>query len=165
MLRKAVLEDIPQIMDIINVSILEMHSYQNYQWDKNYPQISDFQADIEAEDLYVFERDGNLAALICVNYVEPDEYSDLKWSSPQKRMVIHRMSVHPEYRRTGLGSELMKFAEILARSRGCPYIRTDTNSKNEKMKTLFTKFGYTFIGEVNFPRKETPFYCYDKILD
>lgn len=165
MLRIAVLDDIPQIMDIITKTILEMHSYQNYQWDENYPQARDFQEDIVAGDLYIIERDANLVAFVCVNKIEPAEYADLEWSSSQQGMVIHRMSVHPDYRRTGLGVELMKFAETLARSNHIPYIKTDTNFKNEKMKTLFAKCDYKFIGQINFSDKDTPFYCYEKILN
>ncbi|WP_407310342.1 GNAT family N-acetyltransferase [Desulfosporosinus sp. SB140] len=165
MLRRAVLDDIPQIMDIIEKTILEMHSYQNYQWDENYPQTKDFQGDIEAGNLYVIERDGNLVAFICVNKVEPDEYCDLEWSSAQESMVIHRMSVHPEHRRNGLGIELMNFAETIARDSQITYLKTDTNSKNEKMKILFRKCGYKFIGEIKFPGKDAPFYCYDKIFE
>lgn len=164
MLRKAVLDDIPQIMEIIKKTILEMHSYHNYQWDDNYPQTRDFQKDIETGDLYIIERDAKLVAFVCVNNTEPAEYSDLEWSSSQQGMVIHRMSVHPDYRRTGLGIELMKFAETLARSNHILYIKTDTNSKNEKMNTLFAKCGYKFIGEIDLG-KDTPFYCYDKIVD
>ncbi|AFM41151.1 acetyltransferase [Desulfosporosinus acidiphilus SJ4] len=164
MLRRAIINDIPQIMAIIRETILEMHSYQNYQWDENYPQQSDFEVDIRAGNLFVKEREGNLAAFICVNRVEPEEYSTLQWSSPQEGMVIHRMSVHPNYRRCGLASELMQFAETLAQSLNFSYLKTDTNSKNEKMKSLFQKCGYRFVGEINFMGKEAPFYCYDKII-
>ncbi|MDQ7097040.1 GNAT family N-acetyltransferase [Desulfosporosinus sp. PR] len=163
--RKAVLDDIPQIMEIIKQTIPEMHSYQNYQWDENYPLAKDFQMDVEVGNLYVIEDRGELVAFICVNKVEPEEYSELDWSSMQESMVIHRMSVHPAYRRKGLGVELMNLAETIARKSHILYLKTDTNSRNEKMKTLFTKCGYGFIGEIRFPSKEAPFYCYDKLID
>ena len=44
------------------------------------------------------------------------------------------------------------------------YIKTDTYSLNKKMKSLFKKLGYKFIGEVKFLSKEKAFYCYEKIL-
>jgi len=163
-MRKAILKDIKDIMDIIRMTVIEMHSYYNYQWDEGYPQEKDFIADINEGDLYVAERDGKLVGFICVNKIEPVEYCGLDWSSAKKVMVIHRMSVHPEYRRNGLGLELMKFAEGLAQSININYLKTDTNSLNEKMKGLFLKCGYNFIGEINFLAKKTPFYCYDKIL-
>ncbi|WP_348982828.1 GNAT family N-acetyltransferase [Desulfosporosinus sp. Sb-LF] len=163
-MRKAQFEDINEIMDIIRLTIFEMHSYNNYQWDENYPQEKDFITDINEGNLYVLERDGRVVAFICVNQIEPEEYSELDWSSKEVGMVIHRMSVHPEYRRTGVGSKLMKFAEVLAKNNKINYLKIDTNSINEKMKALFIKCGYNFIGEMQFLGKEEPFYCYDKIL-
>ena len=103
-------------------------------------------------------------AFICVNKIEPAEYSGLNWSSTKDFMVIHRMSVHPEYRRSGLGLELMNFAEDLALKNNINYLKTDTNSINEKMKALFLKCGYDIIGEMSFLDKESPFYCYAKLL-
>ena len=81
----------------------------------------DFIADINEGDLYVSERDGKLVGFVCVNKIEPVEYWGLNWPSTKKVMVIHRMSVHPEYRRSGLGLELMKFAEVLAQSNNIDY--------------------------------------------
>jgi GNAT superfamily N-acetyltransferase len=163
-MRKAILNDILDIMDIIRMTVIEMHSYYNYQWDESYPQEKDFIADINAGDLYVSEKDGKLVGFVCVNKIEPVEYCGLDWSSTKKAMVIHRMSVHPEYRRNGLGLELMKFTEVLAQSKNINYLKTDTNSLNKKMKALFLKCNYNFIGEISFLKKETPFYCYDKIV-
>jgi GNAT superfamily N-acetyltransferase len=163
-MRKANLEDIKEIMNILRKTIIEMHSYHNNQWDELYPQEKDFMNDIHQGDLYVSERDGRLVAFICVNKLEPAEYRGLNWSSTKDVMVIHRMAVAPEYRRKGVGRELMTFAEDLAQKRTIDYIKTDTNSINEKMKALFTKCGYNLIGEMNFLGKETPFYCFDKRL-
>lgn len=163
-MRKAIVQDIIGIMDIIRMVVHEMHSYHNFQWDEFYPQKKDFLADISAGDLYVSERDGKLVGFVCVNKIEPVEYCGLDWSSRKDFMVIHRMAVDPAYRRNGVGRELMTFAEELALKSNIAYLKTDTNSINKKMKALFLKCGYNFIGEICFLGKETPFYCYDKRL-
>lgn len=163
-MRKAHLEDIKEIMIIIRKIIMEMHSYHNHQWDEFYPQEKDFIHDIQEGDLYISERNGKLVAFVCVNKIEPIEYSGLNWSSRKDVMVIHRMAVDPECRRNGVGRELMNFAEDLALKSNIDYLRTDTNSINENMKGLFLKLDYNFIGEISFLGKETPFYCYDKLL-
>jgi len=163
-MRQARLEDIKAIMDIIKKTILEMHSHNNFQWDDSYPQEKDFISDINEGDLYVSERDERLVAFICVNKIEPNEYSGLNWSSNQEGMVIHRMSVDPDHRRSGVGRELLSFAEDLALKNKITYLKTDTNSVNEKMNGLFIKCGYELIGEMSFLGKDTPFYAYDKRL-
>ncbi|SPF54158.1 Acetyltransferase, GNAT family [Candidatus Desulfosporosinus infrequens] len=164
MIRKAVSADIKEIMDIIRVTIIEMHSNYNQQWDETYPQEKDFIRDISCGDLYVLERDGKLIAFVCVNTVEPSEYKGLCWSQSKEAMVIHRMSVDPEYRRKGVAKELMIFAEDLAKIKSNRYLKTDTYSTNDKMNALFIKCGYNFIGEIRLIGKEKPYYCYDKVL-
>lgn len=164
MIRQAEFYDISSIMNIIDGTLKDMHSYNNYQWDENYPKEEDFIKDIKKKELYVEEIDKNIAGFICINKAQTPEYKQLTWSSHEEAIVIHRMAVATSYRRKGIGTKLMNFAEDLAKQQNIYYIKTDTNSLNVKMNNLFKKFSYNFIGEVNFPRKETPFYCYDKML-
>jgi len=161
MIRKAVLEDIDQIMDILDKTKSEMHIYNNFQWDENYPTKEDFINDIKKENLYCIEIEKSIAGFVCANTTEPSEYNGLNWSSTKMAMVIHRMSVNPEYRQRGIGTKLMKFVESVAIKDNIEYLKTDTYSLNVKMNNLFKKCGYNFIGEMNFLGKEKPFYCYD----
>jgi len=165
MIRKAVLEDLKAISKIIKETIVEMHSYNNYQWDENYPQEKDFIKDIENGDLFVAERDGILVGFVCVNKIEPIEYNGLNWSLNEDVMVVHRMAVNPSSRRSGIGTELMNFADDLALKNNIKYLKTDTYSINTKMKGLFARCGYKLVGEMNFLGKEKPFYCYEKVLN
>ena len=164
MIIKASSKDIKQIMLIINETIKEMKSYNNTQWDENYPQDKDFIKDIELGDLYVDKKDDRIMGFICVNYIEPVEYNDLNWSKDEKCMVIHRMAVNSECRNQGVGTKLMNFAEELAMKNGINYLKTDTYSINTKMNSLFRKFNYQLVGQMNFLGKEEPFNCYEKIL-
>lgn len=164
MIRKAVIKDVKDIMEIIKQTILEMRTYNNTQWDENYPHEKDFLNDIEKGDLFVVEREGKLVGFVCINKVEPVEYGELNWSLDEDAMVVHRMAVNPNYRRSGIGTELMKFADELASENNIRYLKTDTYSINTKMNAMFEKCGYNLIGEMSFLAKEKPFYCYEKIL-
>lgn len=164
MIRGAVLEDLENIMSIIKETIVEMHSYNNYQWDKNYPKEKDFMDDIEKGHLFVEEREGKLVGFICINKVEPIEYKGLNWSLDMEAMVVHRMAVNPCCRREGIGTALMRFTDELALKNNITYLKTDTYSLNTKMDALFKKSGYDFVGEMNFLGKEKTFYCYEKVL-
>lgn len=165
MMRKAVMEDTKGIMEIIKETISEMRTYNNIQWDESYPQEKDFMNDFHRGDLYVAEREGKLVGFVCINKVEPVEYDELKWPLNEDCMVVHRMAVNPNYRRSGIGTELMKFADELALANNIRYLKTDTYSINTKMNLLFTKCGYDLVGEMSFLGKEKPFYCYGKILN
>lgn len=165
MMRKAVIEDIKNVMEIIKETIVEMHSYGNYQWDENYPQEKDFLDDIQKGHLFVIEREGKLVGFVCINKVEPVEYNGLNWSLNDDAMVVHRMAVNPACRKNGIGTELMKFADELALKNNIRYLKTDTYSLNSKMNRLFEKCGYKLVGEMSFLGKEKPFYCYEKVLN
>lgn len=165
MVRKANCTDITEIMKIIKETIVEMHSYGNTQWDENYPQENDFLKDIQKDDLYVCEREGNLVGLVCINKIEPAEYTGLPWSLKETAMVVHRMAVNPAYRKIGIGTELIKFTDEFALKNNVHYLKTDTYSINTKMNALFVKYGYKLVGEMSFLGKEKSFYCYEKVLD
>jgi len=164
MIREAIMEDIKDIMGIIKQTIVEMSTYNNTQWDENYPQEEDFATDIQKGDLFVVEMEGKLVGFVCINKVEPAEYFRLNWSLNEDVMIVHRMAVNSDYRRSGIGTELMKFADEFALKNNIRYLKTDTYSLNTKMNALFKKCGYDFIEEMSFLGKEKPFYCYEKIL-
>lgn len=164
MIRKASLNDVDSIMDIIKSTVEEMKTYNNTQWDESYPQAKDFIKDIESEELYVEAEGKEIKGFICINYIEPKEYDDLNWVSNSKAMVIHRMAVNPKFRQQGIATKLIKLAEQLALDNNVVYLKTDTYSINTKMNSLFKKCGFNLVGEMSFLGKEKPFFCYDKLL-
>lgn len=164
MIRKATEIDIQKIMEIISVTIKEMKTYNNTQWDESYPQAINFSKDIDAGDLYVDELNDEIRGFVCINYVEPAEYNCINWQSLEKAMIVHRMAVNLNFRNQGVGLSLLKFSEELALENGVSYLKTDTYSINDKMNSLFKKSGFQLAGEMEFLGKEKPFYCYDKII-
>jgi len=164
-IRKATFEDIASIMKIVQETIIEMGTYNNTQWDENYPKESNFIEDINKSELYVIDENGELGGFACINKVEPEEYKDLAWKQDGTALVIHRMAVNPEFRRKGIGSRLINLADKLAQEQNIKILKTDTYSLNTKMQGLFKKCGYTFVGEINFLGKEKQFYCYEKTVD
>lgn len=164
MIRKAHLKDIEEISRIVDIAISDMHSYNNFQWDENYPREEDFKNDIYNGELFVCESNNEVAGVACINFDEPEEYNTLAWSLKKPSMIVHRMAVNPKFRGCGIGLELMKFAEILSLEKGINYMRIDTNSLNTKAQNLFKRCGYNFVGEVTFSGKEGTFYCYEKTL-
>jgi ribosomal protein S18 acetylase RimI-like enzyme len=162
--RKASLDDLSDIMRVMQDTVREMHSYNNTQWDEEYPQESDFVEDIEKGELYVAERGGSLAGFICINRIEPDEYKTVPWSRECPSLVIHRMAVDSKCRGQGVGSELVNLAEQLATELQIDYLKTDTYSLNIKAQKLFERCGYRWVGTMSFRGKEKPFKCCEKSL-
>ena len=165
MIRKANLNDVDGIMDIVNQIVVEMKESNNTQWDENYPKAENFKQDIEEGSLYVDEFEGDLIGFVCINDVQPDEYKEMNWISDEDALVIHRMGINPKYRRQGKAKNLIRYAENLALDNGIMYLKTDTNSMNIKMYNLFKKCGFRFVGQMKFMGKTDVFYCYDIKLD
>ncbi len=163
MIRTAVKQDVEPIMEIIRATIEEMKSYGNTQWNDRYPLACDFEKDVENGDLYVdVAEDGSLAGFVCINSVEPQEYSPMPWKYQGPVLVAHRMAVNPLYRRKGIGTKLLAFAEQTARDAGAVAVRTDTNSVNAKMNALFCKLGYELVGQISLFENPHLFNCYEK---
>lgn len=163
MMRKAQVQDLDVIMAIMKTTIQFMQNYGNTQWDENYPQQSDILQDILHEAMYVSERNGQLAGFICINHAEPTEYQSLPWAQPGIAVVVHRMAVADAFRKQGVASELMAYADELARTQN-NYLKTDTYSLNKYAQALFERCGYRQVGTMKFRGKPLDFYCYEKIL-
>lgn len=162
-MRKARLDDVEKIMDIITKVKNEMKNEGNEQWDDTYPTKDVFIRDIQEDSLYVDEDNNDIRGVICLNEIEAEEYKDLSWSSNEKSLVIHRMAVNSNYRNKGVGTELLEFAQEQALKLKIDSVKTDTYSKNIKMNGLFKKFGFIKVGEVSFSGKDEKFNCYEKL--
>ena len=102
-------------------------------------------------ELFVLECDGTIAAAAIINQKQVDAYKDCKWEydAPQdKVMVLHTLVVHPSFSGRGLGREFVAFYENMALSKGCHYLRMDTNEKNLPARNLYKKLGYKEAGIV-----------------
>ena len=165
MIRKACIEDLAAILSIVNEVKVRMHEVGNYQWNDAYPVSDDFYNDISRAELFVDSSDeGVIKSFICLNQIQPPEYATADWSLDQDALVIHRMAVNPQYQRLGLAQKLMSFTEEKAMELGLSYIRSDTNSLNTGMNSLFRRSGYSFTGNINFPSINGNFNCYEKLM-
>jgi ribosomal protein S18 acetylase RimI-like enzyme len=164
MVRTAVTSDLEQIMEIVEGSKLDMHSYGNFQWNEYYPRAENFIKDIDEGALFVYDIKGIIAGLICINRDEPEEYKSVNWSTVKEAFVIHRLAVNNRFLGQGVGYKLINHANAICIENKISYIKTDTNSLNIKAQGLLRKCGYTFVGETSLLDHEGLFYCYDKIL-
>lgn len=168
MIRKARLEDLPIIMQIVKEVIPLMHASGNTQWGEDYPTEEVFREDILAETLYLSEGNDEgkhiIEGFICINQDESEEYIPLKWQADSKAVVLHRMAVSPRSRGRGVASKLIAFAEEVAAKESISWIKTDTNEANTIMKAILEKRGYQYVGQVYYRIPGTPYNCYEKKL-
>lgn len=164
-IRKATLDDIEPIMELIRRVVPLMRASGNQQWSSDYPNAAIFRRDLELDQLWVAEDGNAIVGIAAITQDQSPEYADAGWDLSEAALVVHRLATAPEARGQGIARALMLHAELIAHERRIQILRADTNSENQPMQRLFSKLGYTFAGEIGLAgRPGLRFYCYGKTL-
>jgi len=164
-IRLAILEDIPAIMQLVAAVVPAMQASGNFQWDNTYPNTKLFENDIALNQLWVADVNGEISGITAITTDQDAEYTEVGWDITETAIVTHRLAVNVNHRRQGIAEALLKQAEIVAQSRGIKILRIDTNSNNKATRLLFPKLGYEFAGEISLSfRPNLRFYCYEKLI-
>lgn len=163
--RKATILDTDDIMRIIDFARQQMLSEGKHQWDENYPARIHIENDIRDGIGYVIVADGKTAAYGAIVFTGEPAYTTIKgnWLSDQPYVVLHRIAVAKEARGKGLGARFMQEVEQQALKKGIHSFKVDTNYDNERMQHTFKKQGFTYCGEVSYPKGSR--LAYEKLLE
>ncbi|MBB6454153.1 ribosomal protein S18 acetylase RimI-like enzyme [Salirhabdus euzebyi] len=162
MIRKAKVEDINRIMEIVKDSVKVMSEQGNDQWGEEYPLAHHYEGDINEGSLYVYEDNGLVLGVACISSKGHGEYETINWSYQEPSYSIKRLAVDPQVRKKGIGLAFYQKAEDIALQNGVHYIRTDTYSKNKAALRLFEKANYRLVQEGFNGSKAAPFYYFEK---
>lgn len=136
-----------------------------FQWNEQYPTMDLVEKDLENQSLYCKLINGDVAGVITLDQNQSPEYAEVDWQINGGNIgVIHRMAVSPHFQGHGVAKELMDFAEKKAIDDGINIIRLDAYSINDRAVNIYKNLGYTICGEIFFPIREMPFYCFEKRL-
>ena len=153
MIRKATDNDIKAIAQIYDdIHTDEEAGKLSIGWQRGvYPTEQTAADSVAVGDMFVCEREGQIVAAAKINREQVDVYADGKWEFPaadEQVMVLHTLVVSPKVMTGGIGKEFVKFYEDYALENGCPYLRMDTNQRNERARAFYAKVGYKEIGIV-----------------
>lgn len=152
-------------MQLVAEVVPAMIASGNLQWDSNYPNASVFTNDINHDELWVAEVNGQIAGITAITTDQEAEYAQIGWDINETAIVTHRLAVSPHYRGLGIAAELLQQAEHEALRRNIKTLRIDTNINNQATQKLFPKLGYVYAGEIDLGfRPGLRFYCYEKRL-
>ena len=168
MIRKANKNDLSSILNIVEEAKTIMKQDNNNQWDEHYPLEEHFEEDIEKDTLFVLEENSIIYAFIVVDQQQSEWYDELEWPIDRKgAYVIQRLAGSSEYKDTA--TQLFDFAVNLALDHNIHVLLTDTFALNKRAQGLFTKFGFSKVGEAKIDyhpfNKGEPFYAYYKNLE
>lgn len=166
MIRKANITDIETIMTMTKACAKTMIAKGIYQWNEHYPNPSAFINDVERNELYVLEIDGQVKGTIVISTFMDKEYIPIKWLTQNKKNIyIHRLAIHPELQGKGCARQLMDFAEQYAIENNYSSIRLDTFSQNKRNQKFYELRGYNRLDDIYFPKQSKfPFHCYELVL-
>lgn len=165
-MRLAKSEDLKTVMELYDACRVYLNSRGIDQWAHGYPKEDIVKRDIECQDLWLYQVEESIAAVLVLNQSAAEKYSDLAWEcSHQKHLEIHRLAVHPKHMNQGLGKRMMNWAESEAKDREACCIRLDTYSLNKDNVRYYKNLGYCATGnEVMWPPVKSPFLCFEKQL-
>ena len=114
----------------------------------------------------VYVINGKLVASISLCMHMDEVYLPVKWKTKNdNNLYIHRLAVHPDFQKKGIGKILMDFAEKYAKEKKFASVRLDTFSVNKRNLKFYESRGYQRLEGIYFPKQsEFPFYCYELIL-
>jgi GNAT superfamily N-acetyltransferase len=154
--------DIPFIMETINECIIDLRNKGIYQWNEHYPPKEIIIDDIAEKHLHIIKNHNYCIAVIVINEDQDNEWNAVAWSEyNMKPLAIHRLMVHPEYQNRGIGRTLINFAIEYAIDNKYDSLRFDVYSGNPLLINTYEKMGCIKKGEVLFPYRDLPFYCYE----
>jgi ribosomal protein S18 acetylase RimI-like enzyme len=166
MIRRAKLQEIPDILRITKACAADMANCGIYQWNEHYPSREIIEKDLERDELYVLAKPYGIIGLIVISEFMDPEYREVRWlTANSNNRYIHRLAVHPEFQGKGHARQLMLFAETMAKKAGVVSIRLDTFSQNQKNQRFYLQRGYKKLGDIYFPlQSKQPFHCYELVL-
>jgi ribosomal protein S18 acetylase RimI-like enzyme len=165
-IRKGTMDDLNKIVEMYIIARRDLQENDIHQWDYNDPSIQVLLKDIKAGNLYVAVKDNNILGSIVLDEEKEPEHKDIDWAVEDGRaLYLHRLVVHLDFQGEGTGKALMEFADQYAKENGYTSIRLDAYEENEVARGLYENFGYEEMGKVYFPRRDVPFFSYEKVID
>lgn len=143
-IRKAMMKDVPCIMQLIEFGRQKMRACGNMeQWTEGNPKQALIENDIRCGNIYIMEEDGEPVATFAfiegpdVTYAQIYEGEWKDADSPYH--VIHRMASKPNV--SGVFNDVLEFCFSQTDN-----IRLDTHRQNVIMRTALEKFGFEYCG-------------------
>ena len=149
--RKARMEELDAITELIAGARRFIASQGIDQWQDGYPSRELIREDIEAGRGYVIaDEEGPCGYCMLMTDAEPT-YAEIDgegWQFGEPYLTIHRIAAADRCRRMGIAGMLLKNAAELAAAQGITAVRADTHRGNRAMRGFLEKQGFSYRGEI-----------------
>jgi GNAT superfamily N-acetyltransferase len=151
-LKKAALNDIPRIWEILQQAILRRKRDGSAQWQNGYPNPQVIASDIDNGVGYLFMDDETRIGYAAILVSDEPAYDAIegKWLTNDDFLVVHRVAIADEHLGKGLSAMIFQLVEKMALEKHIHSIKVDTNFDNIAMLKILERLGYVYCGEVYF---------------
>ena len=129
-IREATKADIPKIAELEKLCFPDPWTLEMFESEFNNPLVRYFVAELESDDESGNEIVGQFGFL-CV----------------AGECHINNVAVHPDYRKDGIGSELLELVLNITEDEGVSYWTLETRVTNNPAIGLYQKYGFEIVGE------------------
>lgn len=163
-LRQASLSELAQIWKIIQHAIELRRLDGSDQWQNGYPNEAVLEEDIQNGVGFVLLENSVIIGYAAIIFDIEPAYNVIEgaWLSKGEYVVIHRVATSEQVKGRRMGQKLFELIEELAKSKGTPSIKVDTNFDNLPMLKILERLDYTYCGEVMM--KGAPRKAFEKLI-
>lgn len=163
MIRRATLQDVDNIMDIVHSAQLALRELGIDQWQDGYPTAESIEEDIAQGVGYVATNNNatiGYAAIVLTGEQAYQQIAD-SWLYGNDYVVVHRLCTAQSHLRQGIALDLMMYAAELSRKRGFNAFRIDTHRGNIRMLSMLEKLEFRRVGIIHYDSGERVAYELD----
>lgn len=141
--RKGTKKELDAICSLIKDAIAEMEKHSIYQWDEIYPTRTDFEDDINNNNLHVVFNEDRLVAFYVISGEYDEQYNNASWKyDGDLAYILHRFCVSPMVQNQGIGKTVLNHIEEQIKDMGYQSVRLDTFTENPFAQRLYRHNGY-----------------------
>ncbi len=148
-LRLAGDEDVGVVRRLVNSAYQELAD-RGFNFTGSYQDDEQTRERMQNAEVYLLCSEGKSLATICLSIQQGDLSLGQR---PVPGLYVSQLAVCPEHKRKGLGSYLLDFAEMRARSLALECLRLDTAMGATHLVDMYTRRGYCVVAEVQWDGK------------
>jgi len=149
MLTNGTIDDLTELDELAVLVINDMKKSLIPQWGLDYPRLSDFKGDVLTKSIYMYKVEGMIVGSCTVLPEDDPPYKTIDSWLKNNSLVIHRMLVHPNYRKMGIAKAFIDNAIKLCKEGNYDSIKIDTHLENYKMRSFLVKAGFIELDYLN----------------
>jgi GNAT superfamily N-acetyltransferase len=139
--RQARPEDIDVVLDVLAEAAAWLRAQEVEQWPDQFERSWVVPA-IERGETWLAEDGSDVVGTLVVQWDDP-----IFWAGfPNDAGYLHRLVALRD--RTGLGAQLLRWAEQHAAGNGKAFLRLDCVASNQALRAYYERAGYEFVGDV-----------------